>query len=393
MENFRFHLEKEIGSRKFLLKILTENGWNLMHCSAKGGNSKLFEIISNEMKDCQMKSEKTYDQMTVLHIAAKYGRYNICKRILEKDDFRFLNDTSMQGKNACHYAAEGGFIDVLELLIEKKVDARATTDIGQNIFHIACIYNHVEMCKYISKRKYFHDLLAAMCAEGWNATLYAAKNGHENVLKFLLKKDVSFTHTSDSNRNALHVACDNGHLDACKVIIDGCPSLLNEVDYKGRHAGHFVVRGGNMDILIYLENTMDVTKNTYNGMNILHMACLHCHIKMCAYIIKKYPYLNVQKTKQGWTTAHFVAERGNNKGNEIEIFKILLNAIEKVEFKTLTENGNSILTLAVQCNDYEFVEYLLRFHSDLLHIPNVINPRNTGNNDSNIISILDKYLS
>ena len=121
------------------------------------------------------------------------------------------------------------------------------------------------------------------------------------------------------------------------------------------------------------------------------MACLHCHIKMCAYIINKYPYLNVQKTERGWTTAHFVANRGNNRGNEIEIFIILLTAVEKVDFRSLTKNGNSILTLAIQCNDYDFVEYLLRFHSELLDIPNAKNPR--SNDDKKMISILDKYIS
>nr|XP_022297396.1 uncharacterized protein LOC111106843 isoform X2 [Crassostrea virginica] len=393
MENFKFHLEKEIGPRKYLLKILTENGWNIMHCAARGGNSKIFEIITREMNEYKMKNETTYDQMTVLHIAAKYGRYNICKRILEKDDFEFLNEISLEGKNACHFAAEGGFIDVLELLIEHNADARAITNFGHNIFHIACIYNHLEMCRFISELGKFNDLLSAECTEKWNATLYAAKNGHTDVLNFLLEKNVSFTHSSASGRNALHIACDNGHFDSCKVIIDNCPSLLNEVDFTGRHAGHFAVRGGNLDILTYLETMMDVTKNTYNGMNILHMACLHCHIKMCAYIIKKYPYLNVQKTETGWTTAHFAAEKGNNKGNEIEIFKILLNGVEDVDFKTLTKNGNSVLTLAIKCNDYDFVEYLLRFQTELLNIPNVNNPREMCSDDFKMKLILDKYLS
>nr|XP_022302832.1 uncharacterized protein LOC111110570 [Crassostrea virginica] len=393
MENFKFHLEKEICDRKYLLRILTDEGWNLMHCAAKGGNSKIFEIITRETNEYQMKNEKTYDQMTVLHIAAKYGRYNICKRILETDDFKFLNEISLKGKNACHYAAEGGFIDVLELLIEHNADARATTKNGQNIFHIACIYNHLEMCRYISDISQFHDLPTAVCTDSWNATLHAAKNGHMTILKFLFEKNVSFTHSSESKRNALHVACDHGHFDACKFIIDNCPSLLNEVDFTGRHAGHFAARSGNMDILTYLETMMDMTKKTDNGMNILHMACLHCHIKMCAYIIKKYPYLNVQKTEHGWTTAHFAAEKGNNKGNEIEIFKILLNGVEDVDYKALTKNGNSVLTLAVKCNDYDFVEYLLRFQTELLNIPNGNNPREMCSDDSKMKLILDKYLS
>lgn len=42
---------------------------------------------------------KTHDQMTVLHIASKYGNYDICDNILKNEDFKeYLNEKSSQGK-------------------------------------------------------------------------------------------------------------------------------------------------------------------------------------------------------------------------------------------------------------------------------------------------------
>lgn len=247
------------------------------------------------------------------------------------------------------------------------------------------------MCRYIAKLDQFKYLLSAENEEGWNATLYAAKTGDTNVLQFLWEEKVSFDHTSSSKRNALHVASDNGNLTACKLIVDLRPSLAKNADEKGRHAGHFAARNGNIEILMFLQTKIDVAEVTRDKMNILHMACLHNHIEMCRYILQSYPDLNVKITDKGWTTAHFVAGRGNNKGNEKEIFKVLLNATKKVDITLLTKQGNSVLTLAIKYNDHDFAEYLLQNHRELLNIPNVNDPRNTGNDDIRMISILDRF--
>ncbi|XP_078340833.1 uncharacterized protein LOC144627513 isoform X2 [Crassostrea virginica] len=390
VENFRYHLEHEIGSKKYLLKLTDECGWNVMHCAARGGNLKIFEIILLDMVPGIFEgTEKTYEQMTLLHIASKYGHYNICEIVLKRFQ-QILTATSFHGKNACHFAAEGGYIDILELLVKNNVDALAKTNNGQNIFHIACSYNKLEMCRFISEK--FFALLSLECTEGWNATLYAAKNSDTKVLEFLKEKQISFEHCSTTNRNALHVACDNGNVDACMFLIKHYPFLLDLVDQKGRNAGHFAVRKGNLTILKELENNMNVKTPTNDGMNILHMACLHGHVEMCQYILKKYPSLNLDKTEKGWTTAHFVSGIGNNKGNEREIFEIIFTAAERVNITALTKKGNSVLTLAIKYNDLNFAEYLLEYHFHLLNIQGVNDPRKTGNEDPKMKTLLDKFL-
>ena len=383
-------MEHEIGSKKNLLKLTDECGWNVMHCAARGGNLKIFEIILSDMVPGIFEgTEKTYEQMTLLHIASKYGHYNICEIVLKRFQ-QILNAKSFHGKNACHFAAEGGYINILELLVKNNVDAMAKTNNGQNIFHIACSYNKLEMCRFISEQ--FFDILSLKCMEGWNATLYAAKNSDTKVLELLKEKQISFEHCSTTNRNALHVACDNGNVDACMFLIKHYPFLLDLVDQKGRHADHFAVRKGNLTILKELENNMNVKTPTNDGMNILHMACLHGHVEMCQYILKRYPSLNQDKTEKGWTTAHFVSGIGNNKGNEREIFEIIFTAAERVNITALTKKGNSVLTLAIKYNDLNFAEYLLEYYFHLLNIQGVNDPRKTGNEDPKMKTLLDKFL-
>lgn len=76
LKNFLYHL-KEIGQRKNLLCRTDKAGWNALHFAAKGGNLDIFRKLTLEKEFCK----RTHDQMNVLHIASKFGRYKICGRI------------------------------------------------------------------------------------------------------------------------------------------------------------------------------------------------------------------------------------------------------------------------------------------------------------------------
>lgn len=388
IEHFNFHLENEIAQRHHLLMKSDKNGWNVLHVAAEGGNITIFKkLVSENLNICQ----KTHSQMTVLHIASKFGHCDICEFIIKNGDFKTsVCEKSSEGKNACHYAAEAGSVKLLRLLVDNGIDANAVTDIKLNIFHIACIYNQLEMCKFIFDN--FNDLVHAKSNDDWTAALHAAQNGNTDLLKFLVEKKVSLKHASESKRNALHIACDNGHLEACKFLIGTSPSLLSASDEKGKYPVHFAARSGDLDLLKYLESKTKLTEETNTGMNILHMACLHDHIEMCRYILDEYPDLNGKRTANGWTTAHYVAGRGNNKGNEIKIFKMLLDAEIPVEYRLLSKHGNSVLTLAIKDNVFEFAEYLFENHRNMLNIPCANNPWTTGNKHSKMLELLHKYL-
>lgn len=63
-----------------------------------------------------------------------------------------------------------------------------------------------------------------------------------------------------------------------------------------------------------------------------------------------------------------------------------------MDLSGLTKQGNSVLTLAVKYSDHEFAEYLLKNYRYLLNITGSNNIRETGNEDQNMLRLLDKYL-
>lgn len=186
IEHFNFYLEKEIGQRHHLLMKSDKNGWSVLHLAAKGGNLTIFcKLVSVNLKICQ----KTHSQMTVLHIASKFGHYDICDFIIKIMISKSMSAKNLQKeKNACHYAAESGSVRLFQLLFDNGIDAKAVTEKELNIFHIACIYNRLEMGKFIFDN--FNDLVALKSNDDWTAALHAAKNGNTGFLKFLFENEV-----------------------------------------------------------------------------------------------------------------------------------------------------------------------------------------------------------
>lgn len=92
IEDFNFHLKKEISPRRHLFMKSDRNGWIVLHLAAKLGNTRIFLTLKSENLEIY---SKTHDQMTVLHIASKYGNYDICDNILKNEDFKdYLNEKS-----------------------------------------------------------------------------------------------------------------------------------------------------------------------------------------------------------------------------------------------------------------------------------------------------------
>lgn len=58
---------------------------------------------------------------------------------------------------------------------------------------------------------------------------------------------------------------------------------------------------------------------------------------------------------------------------------MLINAKIPVEVAHLSKRGNSVLTLAIKYNVFEFAEYLFENHRNMLYISNANNPWETGN--------------
>ncbi|XP_046341648.2 uncharacterized protein LOC124122611 isoform X1 [Haliotis rufescens] len=88
------------------------------------------------------------DGNTGLHVASKRGHLDIVKYNLS-EQFVNIDDGGCGKRTPIMMAAEKGHTEVLKHLVSEKADLGLQDEGGNNILHIACMWGHLEIVKYV----------------------------------------------------------------------------------------------------------------------------------------------------------------------------------------------------------------------------------------------------
>lgn len=371
---------------KHVLEKLSNRGFNCLHLSAKSGNLKIYLKILEFKVDIEL---LTSDKRNVLHIAAFYGSFPICKHILNNCK-RLFDVKDRHNMNAAHWAALNGQEAILKLMLQSECNLSETTPkYEENIVLFACMGESYDVCNFVGSNKAISGLLHAKNSEGWNSIQYAAKSGNIKVFKYLAEMGVSIENTSEqTGKNCLHTACEKGSIEICEYILKEKKNktLILQRDKHEQHVGHFAAKCGNIKILELLLGQLTDTffkesrlleSTTPHNINILHIACRHARVDMCVKIADTFPGLINEITEKGWNAALFITEKA---GAERERIKIL-NFLEKrnLNIYHVTRSGKTILYNACVNRSPMLVKYLLKHFPDLVNIEKSMDPRKTAN--------------
>ncbi|KFY26737.1 hypothetical protein V491_01191 [Pseudogymnoascus sp. VKM F-3775] len=136
--------------------------------------------------------------------AAEYGHVGVVKVVLEhgadieirdKEVVTILLDnganltevTHPEGMTALHFAARGGYGDIVELLLKRGADITSGNQAGESPFHVAAREGKLAAVRVLIGQKGVN--IRAKDNEGWVAAHRAAWNGHRDVLQLLMARD------------------------------------------------------------------------------------------------------------------------------------------------------------------------------------------------------------
>jgi ankyrin repeat protein len=148
-------------------------------------------------------------------------------------------------------AARNGNHQMLETLLKNKANVLKINKYGDSAPMLAAIDGHLEAVK----------MLAAAGADldpvGWTPLIYAAFNGHVDILRFLLDQDVDIDAQSANGTTALMAASRNGHLAAVTLLLErkADPDLANQ---KGGTALDMSRTAGNSEITNLLVKAVEL---------------------------------------------------------------------------------------------------------------------------------------
>ncbi|MDX2083460.1 MAG: ankyrin repeat domain-containing protein [Rickettsiales bacterium] len=175
---------------KFLLAQGSENNpksgsgdreWTPIHYAARSGHLEIIKILLNNGVD---KETKTSFGLTPLIVAAEFGHAAILKYLLDngakKDSTTIAENYCM---NSLHYAAIGGFVDAVLVLIEAGIDKEIKT------------------------------------TSGFNALQFAVSSGQEAVINLLLEKGANPEVVTNSGNDILHLATAKGRKESVLTVL------------------------------------------------------------------------------------------------------------------------------------------------------------------------------
>lgn len=262
--------------------------------------------------------------------------------------------------NPAHYAANAGQYHILNLMLKQGCDLFAEDEKNnENIVHLACMGGSLEVCRFVKANKNLEKLLHAKNGGGWNSIQCATKNGHLDIVKFLLENGVDVKNKSKKiGKNCLHTACEFGKYKICEYIISKAPNLITDTDSNGQHAGHYAAKNGHTDILQLLINTNKnaLQKASDDKINILHVACENAHYDMVVKIAKVFPLMVKEITEKGWNAALFITDKADAEEERIKILKHLID--HGLDVYNVSKSGKTVLVNARNNNLKDIEQYL-----------------------------------
>ena len=208
----------------------------LHYAAASYSSEPLLMILKDKNKQVFTVDEVDRFGTTPLMIAAKLGRVNNCKVLLDHakkikgmSQKHYVNRIDCHNYTALHYAAESGHSEVIELLKETGGDVNkslSTKNKRVTPLMLACKQGHWKAAGMLIEKD---AKLEAKDKLGRTALMHAALNGHYPLVALLLNKGVDPNTTDNTENTALHYAAAYGWYHVVQLLLQGgaSPDVVN----------------------------------------------------------------------------------------------------------------------------------------------------------------------
>ncbi|XP_067650462.1 ankyrin repeat domain-containing protein 50-like [Haliotis asinina] len=188
---------------------------------------------------------------------------------------------------------------------------------------------------------------------GRTILMVAAKNGHSQILEFLLRKGANVSQVDNNGDSALHWACSRGHVDIVKHLLSQHNVDIDSRGQFGRTSLMTALFRGHREVAdVLVRRGANVSIVDDNGDSILHSACRGGHVCMVRYVLSHCSVDINSRSKSGKTPLMTTVYYGHR-----EIFDVLVGM--GANMSHLDDDGDNILHYASKGGHVSMVKYVL----------------------------------
>jgi len=197
----------------------------------------------------------------------------------------------------------------------------------------------------------------------------AAKNGHLEIVRLLIKNGADVNIVNKEKETALHLAAKNGHLEIVGLLIEKLLIEKGKVDTLNNNyitALHLAAKNGHLEIVkLLIENGADVNVIGLYVNTAIYSALERGHLEIVKLLIDNGANVNALNTKVGNPHPHETVLNLAVRQKNPEIVSLLLNSADVI-------NKNTSLHLAAENGHLEIIRLLIDNGAD-------VNSLNTSN--------------
>lgn len=157
-----------------------------------------------------------------------------------------VNTSDPEGNTLLMLAARNGDNQILEILLRNKPNILKINKYGDSALMLATLRGHLQSVTALVVAGADTD------PEGWTPLIYAAFEGHSEIVAYLLTLDLDIDAQSANGISALMAASRNGHLEIVKILLEQGADV-NLVNQDDKTALGMALAGKHADIASLLQ--------------------------------------------------------------------------------------------------------------------------------------------
>ncbi|XP_059386839.1 caskin-2 isoform X6 [Carassius carassius] len=205
---------KLLGSTKRLnVNYQDQDGFSALHHAALTGTTDLLSLLLEAQATVDIKDS---NGMRPLHYAAWQGKADSVLMLLRAG--ASVNGASQDGQIPLHLAAQYGHYEVSEMLLQHQSNPCAVNKAKKTPLDLACEFGRLKVTQLLLSSNMVVALLEGNGRD--NTPLHlAARNGHKDIIRLLLKAGIDINRTTKSG-TALHEAALYGKTEVVNLLLD-----------------------------------------------------------------------------------------------------------------------------------------------------------------------------
>lgn len=211
---------KLLGSTKRLnVNYQDSDGFSALHHAALTGTTELLSALLEAQATVDIKDS---NGMRPLHYAAWQGKAESVLMLLRSG--ASVNGVSLDGHIPLHLAAQYGHYEVSEMLLQHQSNPCLVNKSKKTPLDLACEFGRVQVAQLLLSSNMVVALLEGERKEPTDSAFttplhLAARNGHKDVIRLLLKAGIDINKTTKSG-TALHEASLYGKTEVVRLLLD-----------------------------------------------------------------------------------------------------------------------------------------------------------------------------